>query len=255
MNSDHIEGHSSFAHVSLIPYTLCPIHPTSSCSCISQSESMVPSGCNFGLYEINQVLTVPHIFVRSLDFHAGYVVIIAIWHSKNRNHGRYIWPPWEVTSCFITRALPQIHCWWLVASPSLLPRLQNLACTFLQQHLNSLVLNPFNIIKISQWQPVFKGHQKISNHRLTMQGSIWQLFPTVLSPDNGPMLPLQEPSQPYFLPLVEDTEVGLPHPLGKLLQGEFCLLQANWGFAYGPGWFRRIIAPIMGMAFVIGDLW
>jgi len=44
---------------------------------------------------------------------------------------------------------------------------------------------------------------------------------------------LQIPSHPYFLPLVEGTEVGLHHPCGKLLQGEFRLLQADWGVAFG----------------------
>jgi len=29
-------------------------------------------------------------------------------------------------------------------------------------------------------------------------------------------------------------KVGLPHAFGKLLQGEFHLLQADWGFAFGP---------------------
>ena len=60
------------------------------------------------------------------------------------------------------------------------------------------------------------------------------LFQTVLSRDNGPMLPLETPSHPYFLPLVECTKVGLPHSFGKLLQGEFRLLQADWGFAFNP---------------------
>jgi hypothetical protein len=48
------------------------------------------------------------------------------------------------------------------------------------------------------------------------------------------MLLLEKRSHLYFLPLVEGTKVGLPHPFGKLLQGEFRLLQANWGFAFGP---------------------
>jgi len=44
------------------------------------------------------------------------------------------------------------------------------------------------------------------------------------------MLFLEEPSHPYFLLLVERTIVGLPHSFGKLLQGEFGLFQADWGF-------------------------
>jgi len=41
------------------------------------------------------------------------------------------------------------------------------------------------------------------------------------------MLLLQEPSHPYFLPVVERTIVGLPHLFGKLRHGEFGLLQAD----------------------------
>jgi len=47
MKSDHREGHSSFAQVRIIPYTLCPIIPASSCICITQSDSMLLSGHNF----------------------------------------------------------------------------------------------------------------------------------------------------------------------------------------------------------------
>ena len=65
------------------------------------------------------------------------------------------------------------------------------------------------------------------NRRLTKQGIISNLFQTVLPRDNGPMLLLQKPSHPYFLPLVERTVVGLPQSFGKLLQGEFWLLQAD----------------------------
>jgi hypothetical protein len=56
----------------------------------------------------------------------------------------------------------------------------------------------------------------------------------VLSWDNGLMLLLYKPRHPYFLPLVEGTKVGLPHPFGKLLQGGFHLLQGDWGFAFHP---------------------
>ena len=48
------------------------------------------------------------------------------------------------------------------------------------------------------------------------------------------MLLLQKHGHPYFLLLVECTAVGLPHPFGKSLQGEFCLLQAEWGIGFGP---------------------
>jgi hypothetical protein len=64
MISDHIEGHSSLTLVRIIPYTLRPILPESSCICITQLDSMVLSAQIF-FDEINQLLPVPHICVRS----------------------------------------------------------------------------------------------------------------------------------------------------------------------------------------------
>jgi hypothetical protein len=49
-------------------------------------------------------------------------------------------------------------------------------------------------------------------------------------------------SHPYFLPLVEYTNVGQPDSFDKFHQGEFDLLQADWGFAFGPAQVRPIIA-------------
>jgi len=100
-----------------------------------------------------------------------------------------------------------------------------------------------------------KSPKKICNRHLPAQGSISLLFQTVLSRNNGPMLLLEKPSHPYFLPIVECTNVGLPHPFGKLLQGEFRLLQASWGFSFSPAQVRRIIALIICIEFVIRNLW
>jgi hypothetical protein len=47
MKFDHKEGHSSFAPVSIIPYTFGPILPASSCFCTSWADSMVLQGYNF----------------------------------------------------------------------------------------------------------------------------------------------------------------------------------------------------------------
>jgi hypothetical protein len=52
MISIHIEGHSSFARVCEMPYTLHPIVPASSCISISQSDSLVLSGNN--VFRCNQ---------------------------------------------------------------------------------------------------------------------------------------------------------------------------------------------------------
>jgi hypothetical protein len=56
----------------------------------------------------------------------------------------------------------------------------------------------------------------------------------ILSPDNGPMHLFKKPSHPFFVPVVEHTKVGLPHPFGKLLQGEFSLVQAEWAVPSAP---------------------
>jgi len=69
------------------------------------------------------------------------------------------------------------------------------------------------------------------------------------------MLFPKEPSHPYFLPLVERTIVGLPHPFGKLFQGvEFSLLRADWGFTLCTTQVRRIVALIICITFFIGNL-
>ena len=134
------------------------------------------------------------------------------------------------------------------------PWLPNFACTFVQKHLDPLPANPFSIIEIIQRQPGFECLQKICNQHLPAQGSIANLFQSVLPPDYGKMLFLKEPSHPYFLPLVERTIVGLPHPFGKLLQGEFGLLQADWQFAFCTAQVRRIIAPIISIIIVVEHL-
>jgi len=68
------------------------------------------------------------------------------------------------------------------------------------------------------------------------------------------MLFLEEPSHPYFLPLVERAIVRLPHPFGKLLQGEFGLLQADWGFTLCTAQVQQIVALIICIIFVVGNL-
>ena len=66
---------------------------------------------------------------------------------------------------------------------------------------------------------------------------------------------LQKHLHPCFLPLVERTTVRLPHPFGKLLEGEFRLLQADWGFAFSPAHVRQIIALIICIELVQSNLW
>jgi len=173
----------------------------------------------------------------------------------NHDHESCIWQLWEVTSRFFARAPSQICCQWLVSSPSLFPRLPKLSCTIIQKYLNPLSPNLFSIIEIFQRQRGLESLQNIYNRHFPVPRSISQPFQMVLSLDNGQMLFLQKPSHPYFLPLVEGTKVGLPHPFGKLLQGELRLLQADWGLAFGPTQVRRIVNIIICIAFVIGNIW
>jgi len=56
------------------------------------------------------------------------------------------------------------------------------------------------------------------------------------------MLLLEEPSHPFFLPLVERTIVGLPHLFGTLLQGEFGSLQADWGLTLCTAQVLQIVS-------------
>ena len=172
----------------------------------------------------------------------------------NHNRERCIWQLWEVTSCPLARTLYQICRWWLEASPSLLPCLSNFASTFLKKHPLPLPANPFRIIEIHQWLPVLECRQKICDRRLPAQGSISSWFQSVLPRDDGPMLLLKKALHPYLLPLVECTLIGLPHPFGKLLQRELCLLQANWGFAFSTALVRQIVALISCITFVVGHL-
>jgi hypothetical protein len=201
--------------------------------------------------EINKLLPMPHICVRSLELHAGCRVIVAVLLSTNYHHESCIWHLWDVTSQCVTRALSLIRHRLLVSSPSVLPHLPNPTCTCLQKHLHPLPPNTYGIIEIFQRQPGLESLQKICNRHLAAQRSISQLFHTVLSQDNRSMLLLEKPSHRYFLPLVEDTKVGLPHPFGKLLQGEFRFLQASVSCSFSPAQVRRIIALTICIKFVI----
>jgi len=116
-----------------------------------------------------------------------------------------------------------------------------------------MLANPFRIVENDQWQPVLDCLQTICNCFLPAQGSISNLFQTVLPLDYGLMLPLQKPSHPYFSPLVELPIVGLAHPFGKLLQEEFCLLHADWRFALCAAQVRGIITIINCIIIIVGN--
>ena len=155
---------------------------------------------------------------------------------------------------YCAHALTQIHRQMFGALPSLVRRLLNLVIIFLQKHLDPVLLNPFGSIKFLQGQPGLENLQNICNCHFPVQGSILQLFQTVLSPHNGPMLLSKKPSHSYFLPLGDCTKVGLPHPFGKLLLLELHYLQADWGFAFGPAQVRQVIDLIICIVLLLGNI-
>jgi len=203
--------------------------------------------------DINQLLPVPHVCVQSLKVIARCLAIVAVPQSTNYHHKCCIWQLWDGTNRFVAYLLSQIRRQSLVTTPSIVLRLPNLTWTLLQKQLHPLSPNPFGSIEIIQRQWDHKSIQKICGRRLPVQVSITQLFQTVLSRDNGPMVVHEEPSLPYFLPLVEHAKVGLLHSFGKLLQGEFCLLQADWDIAFGPTQVQQIIPLSVCFDFVIRD--
>jgi hypothetical protein len=87
-------------------------------------------------------------------------------------------------------------------------------------------------MEVFQGQPLLDSLQTVCNRRLPMQGSTSLLFQMVLSQNYAPMLLVEKSSHPYYLPPVECTKVGLPHPFGILVQREFSFLRADWGFAF-----------------------
>ena len=61
MISNQIDSHSSFAPVRLIPSTLRPILPASSCICISRSDCLVLSAYNFVQWNQSVTPSVSHV--------------------------------------------------------------------------------------------------------------------------------------------------------------------------------------------------
>jgi hypothetical protein len=96
--------------------------------------------------------------------------------------------------------------------------------------------------------------QKTWNHYLLVRGSTLQLFHAVLSPDNRLILLLKIPSHPPFLPLFDSILVVRLKSSGKLLQGDFRLLQADWGSTFGPAQVHQSVTFIMHIISIIGNL-
>lgn len=106
-----------------------------------------------------------------------------------------------------------------------------------------------------QQHPFIKRWQTICNCNLWVQGSICKLCPTILPTHNTLILISSEPTFPHFLSLVECTNVGLPHLVGKLLQGEFSVLQTAWGFAFTATHVRHIIAHIIRILYIVDNVY
>jgi hypothetical protein len=128
---------------------------------------------------------------------------------------RYNWrslPYLSLVSCYLTL-------------PSFLPPEPHL-------HLNSKS-SPHTVAESIQnyrnFRKAARTRKSTKNHQLQSPsaGFIWQLCQKVLSRHNGRIHLVEEPSPLTLLPLVERTKVGLPHPFGKLVQGEIFSVQPN----------------------------
>ena len=182
--------------------------------------------------QFKQLLLVRDICVCGLQLLARCLVIVTLWHPRYHNLESCIWQLLEGTSCLVAWALSQICHWLHGALLSLRHRLLNHACTCLPEHFDPLSRKPHTIVKIFQSQPVLASDHPISTWGSTVLRFISKPFEMDLPLDNALMLFLQKPCHQYFLPLVECTKVWLPHPSAKLLQGEFSLLQTDWGIAF-----------------------
>lgn len=128
----------------------------------------------------------------------------------------------------LTQRCRRLH----VTSASIVSHFLNFTGGVFQHHIKPLLLSLFTIIPIMSWQAGLEYCQHICNHCLQVQVSTLKPYATVLPPHHEPMLYLQEPSYPLYLPLVEHMVVGVPPPFGILREGEFGLLKADWQFCF-----------------------
>jgi len=150
----------------------------------------------------------------------------------------------------LPNASPVAYC---LAFPSSSPHKPHL-------HIFSKPSQP-TVTKFIQWYRNFpnaaRSRKSPKNQQMPSRSAGVHL-PTVShssSRHNGLTLLLEKPSHSYFVPLVECTKVGLPHPFGKLLQAVFRLLHADWGIAFGPAQVESIIALSNCIEFVMTNLW
>jgi len=132
MKSDHIEGHSLFALVRIIKYTLRPILPESSCICMSQSDSMILSGKFFfspkSISSSQRLTSGYEAWSCTLDvwstlpFGTRQITTVKVVFGNCKRLHLALLPACSIKS---VAGFP-------VALPFLLPRLPNLTYTFLQ---------------------------------------------------------------------------------------------------------------------------
>jgi len=121
-----------------------------------------------------------------------------------------------------------VSCW--VSLPFLLSAFLDLKCINLVQHVKSVMLNGFRMIEIFQLWAGPKSRHPSVNYHLPVQQYILLTVHTGLPPANCLIQVCKRVNHPCFRTVIEHTIVGLLWCLSKLLCGQFCMPQADWGF-------------------------
>jgi len=95
---------------------------------------------------INQLQSVPQIWIDCPKPFEEYMVIIIIQHTAIQNHNHSYWHLWKASSQLFAQALAVIHYWSLDGLVSLLPHPSNLACTLPQDNYEPLMSIPLSIV-------------------------------------------------------------------------------------------------------------
>jgi len=149
-----------------------------------------------------------------------------------------------ITLCALPNPVPVAHCLdFLFLYPP------NRAWTFLQNHLNPLLLNLFGIINNYQMQPVFKCHLQICSCTDLVHRSSSKLFKMIQITDTPRKFFLQKRSNSYFLSLIRHNSVRLPSPCGNLLPVDLDWLRAELSCALCTPKARWIISLIIIIIF------
>jgi len=233
MKSDHVEGHSSFAPVGIIPYTLCPILPVSSGICILRSDSMVLSGHNFVRWYQSGPPSASHLCTKLgvACWMSGHFCHLALDESQPQKMnlatlGGYLWIG---CPCIVPNPWPVASCLTFPSSLPPEPRLHISSITF-QATVAKCILHYWNFPKTARACKTPKNLQ-LPSHRAGVH-------PAAVSDGLVPCwwtdASSQETQQPILSSICWRYETWAARCFGKLVQGEFPLLQTDWGFAVGP---------------------